>query len=753
MSETCDDTPQQPQKKKILIFVHGMYGSNLIHKETGEHAWLSRATVLGNLVRGNRSHFQSRISPKKISWSADDKVHDRDDLYPQSPLDMFTKPWDEWCASLDTNIVDVRNFLWDWRRPLDETCEAFRQWVLQQGLSEHNRAVLASYSTASLFVWPIVNQHPYLFSGWLDIGGAIGGGNFILNDFNNGWYKKPICLLSAEVVFTIPSLYVFFAAQGEPTGASRGDFLFQNPDTRKEVPSAVVGDMYSVHTWRTHNLGIFGIRKKQGRVVSEEEEKHVRNSLASASRFRQAHYVREGATSFEDPSFLIHPDASYEHLDLCHFGSEAHNNTHCGWYYNHKNEAKGGKTDGTIFIDPSRTIQGNGDGTIMTWAWKIRMGGLPNHRVVHCSNDKLVHVELMTDPKVQATAAEMLGIQYVGSGTAVPTRKKHEKHAGLIGGLGVALVALVGIVCAAHDPLSLSSASALKVVLGLGIVVAALACFVFPRQEEPAHDPSTSAILITGGSRGIGRSTADYLFSKGYSVLVTVRKQSQYDELVEAFHKSNKGSPYPVLLDVTNDSQVPAAMKQLRAFLTEHNKKLVALVNNAGINPEGEKMTEAYSKGQPPEAVLADPSVGSRVFETNVVGVGRITKACLPLLTKGGRIVNIGSYFGSIAGKGGLCHCYYEASKFALEGMTANMRRTLKEEKGIIVSLIKPGNIDTEMNSVGEVSADVVAMDIEHAIASPRPRPRYYPGLVKGYSAKNLCLMFEMLPTWLTDKL
>eukprot|EP01083_Nonionella_stella_P044650 120189_1 len=127
--------------------------------------------------------------------------------------------------------------------------------------------------------------------------------------------------------------------------------------------------------------------------------------------------------------------------------------------------------------------------------------------------------------------------------------------------------------------------------------------------------------------------------------------------------------------------------------------------------------------------------MGSRTLETNVVGVGRVTKACIPLLAKGGRIVNIGSYFGSIAGKVGLDQIYYEASKFALEGMTDNMRRALKKE-GMKVALIKPGNISTDMNSYGEVSARVVSLDIEHAIASSSPKPRYYPGTVKGMPCK-----------------
>ena len=59
------------------------------------------------------------------------------------------------------------------------------------------------------------------------------------------------------------------------------------------------------------------------------------------------------------------------------------------------------------------------------------------------------------------------------------------------------------------------------------------------------------------------------------------------------------------------------------------------------------------------------------------------------------------------------------------------MRRSLRKE-GVRVSLVKPGNISTDMNPFGESSTNEVARDIEHAIASSNPKARYYPGTVKG---------------------
>ena len=292
----------------------------------------------------------------------------------------------------------------------------------------------------------------------------------------------------------------------------------------------------------------------------------------------------------------------------------------------------------------------------------------------------------------------------------------------------------------------------------IGIVVLSttilLALLARSRISKPAHDPSTSAILITGGGRGIGRATADHLLSLGYHVFVTVRKQSPYDAMESKARKGVEDShaPHPVLLDVSNDDHIESAGKRVQSLCQSLNCQLIAVINNAGINPEGDAMSEVYANDGTPENVLADPSIGTRVLQTNVVGVARISRAFLPLLSEGGRIVNIGSYFGSIAGQSGLCHAYYECSKFALEGLSDNMRRSLRK-RGIHVSLIKPGNIITDMNSFGESPTSVVAKDVEHAVSSKSPRARYYSGKVKGMPVRLVCWIFEMLPTSVTDAL
>lgn len=270
----------------------------------------------------------------------------------------------------------------------------------------------------------------------------------------------------------------------------------------------------------------------------------------------------------------------------------------------------------------------------------------------------------------------------------------------------------------------------------------------------------SSAVLVTGASRGIGKKIVLQLSSLGYTVFGSVRSQSSYDNLELSNHKDGdeqgkRGEIIPITFDVTNDEEIAVAFKSIENTCKERNLELVALVNNAAINPEGDLISKQYldKNVKPPENVLSDSETVIKVLDTNVVGCFRVTKTFLPILSnEKGRVVIIGSYFGTIGGALGLPHLAYESSKFALEGLADGLRRGLKNE-GIKVSLVKPGNIKTDMNKVGgEVSTDVVSRDVISALEAKNPKPRYYPGTVKGIPCKLLCRIFGLSPSWLTDK-
>jgi len=315
--------------------------------------------------------------------------------------------------------------------------------------------------------------------------------------------------------------------------------------------------------------------------------------------------------------------------------------------------------------------------------------------------------------------------------------------------------------------------SPFSMTLAIAVVVIAL---YFKRENTKNKACSTEmrkrrAVLITGASRGIGKTIAVHLSSLGYTVFGSVRSQSSYDTLIASNNNeqddddsssknTTEGKIIPVIFDVTKDKEIQTAVTTIENICKENGLDFMAIINNAGINPEGDMYAKVISEtGNSPNNILSDSEIVTNVFDTNVVGCFRVTKAFMPLLNKGkassscsSSIVLVGSFFGSIAGALNLSHLAYESSKFALEGLADGLRRGLKKEH-ITVSLIKPGNIQTDMNKMaGEVTPVVVANDILAAIEDINPKARYYPGLVQGIPCKLLCMFFSLFPTWITDK-
>ncbi|MDX1663453.1 MAG: SDR family NAD(P)-dependent oxidoreductase [Candidatus Promineifilaceae bacterium] len=168
--------------------------------------------------------------------------------------------------------------------------------------------------------------------------------------------------------------------------------------------------------------------------------------------------------------------------------------------------------------------------------------------------------------------------------------------------------------------------------------------------------------LVTGASSGLGQETALALARAGYQVFGTSRQPHPHpSEAVEM-----------VALDVRDDRSVAACIETVLAGA----RRIDLLVNNAGIlivAPAEETSDEA----------------ARNLFETNFWGVVRITNAVLPSMRaqRSGRIVNISSLAGLMAGPG---EAFYCASKYALEAYTEALFYELAPF-GIHVSLVEPG--------------------------------------------------------------
>lgn len=187
-------------------------------------------------------------------------------------------------------------------------------------------------------------------------------------------------------------------------------------------------------------------------------------------------------------------------------------------------------------------------------------------------------------------------------------------------------------------------------------------------------------VLITGTSRGIGLALATDLAGRGWRVLAGARHPAG----AHALQSAAPGSIDILSLDVRSDDSVKAAQEEAATKI----RSLDVLVNNAGVFPEeGSEPLEHL-----PLECFED------AFAVNVVGVARVTRVFLPLLTRAShpRVVNISSLAGSISTKEDSQYYCYSASKAALKMLTRSMAAELRP-RGITVVAVTPGWVKTEM--------------------------------------------------------
>jgi NAD(P)-dependent dehydrogenase (short-subunit alcohol dehydrogenase family) len=271
------------------------------------------------------------------------------------------------------------------------------------------------------------------------------------------------------------------------------------------------------------------------------------------------------------------------------------------------------------------------------------------------------------------------------------------------------------------------------------LLVAVILSILLPCSSFATGDQAESnqkAVLITGATTGIGRMTAERLAAAGYFVYAGARKDTDMDEL-------NKiANVMAVRIDVTKQDQIDEAVRLIR----EQGRGLWGLVNNAGVSVFAPLITASEDDLE-------------FVFNVNVFGVFRVTKAFAPMILESkGRIVNISSISGVLSvGTAGI----YAGSKHALEAMTDSLAEEL-QPFGVHVSAVNPGDFATEggvtrckrmLKNVSEdwglfedrrqemlatcrkrlepgyvekgTSPDAVARTVEQALFEKNPRVRY----------------------------
>jgi len=213
---------------------------------------------------------------------------------------------------------------------------------------------------------------------------------------------------------------------------------------------------------------------------------------------------------------------------------------------------------------------------------------------------------------------------------------------------------------------------------------------------DPHQAPS---VLITGATDGLGRAMGVFLAANGYRIFAAGRnaeKRASLDKLA-----AERNLLLETLdMDVSDDASVSRAVGRV----LDRAGRIDVLINNAGV---------AYV------AVLEELRLDDlrKQYETNVIGVLRVTQAVLPAMRerRSGRILNMSSIAGKIASP---LMGAYASSKHALEGLSDSLRLELAPF-GVRIVLIEPGFIPTNMANA--------SLDLSAAYAAKAEKSPYAP--------------------------
>ncbi len=200
---------------------------------------------------------------------------------------------------------------------------------------------------------------------------------------------------------------------------------------------------------------------------------------------------------------------------------------------------------------------------------------------------------------------------------------------------------------------------------------------------------TNNRVLVTGATGGIGRGVALALAKKGAILLLVGRNQGKLEALCAEINTAG-GRAFATPCDLAQAGATEELARQARAKLGEVD----VLVNCAGMQNFDQFAAESAQELE-------------KLWRTNVLAPMLLTRALLPsmIAQAHGRIVNVGSIFGSI---GFACFASYSASKFAMRGFSEALRREL-EGSGVGVTYVAPRYTRTALNE-GAVSRMAAAV-------------------------------------------
>lgn len=204
-------------------------------------------------------------------------------------------------------------------------------------------------------------------------------------------------------------------------------------------------------------------------------------------------------------------------------------------------------------------------------------------------------------------------------------------------------------------------------------------------------------VLITGGTSGIGKALAIRLSALGARILIVGRHKNTLKDTLDSIEDRSRSQVWSVIADISKHKHIE------KVFATLSNKLggLDILINNAGLGhgsiTEGEYNDWEY------------------VVKTNVMGYLACSHYALSeMIAQGsGHIIHIGSMSADDRGAGG---SVYVATKTAIQGFSESLRKEVNP-KGINVTLIEPGAVDTDMQELSQQDKDHRIANLEMLMA------------------------------------
>ncbi|CAL1597048.1 unnamed protein product [Knipowitschia caucasica] len=221
----------------------------------------------------------------------------------------------------------------------------------------------------------------------------------------------------------------------------------------------------------------------------------------------------------------------------------------------------------------------------------------------------------------------------------------------------------------------------------VGLYLMFVVSVAMPRIPRGCIKVEGKAVLITGCDRGFGLGLAKHLHKLGFTVFAGCLLKDEGGEGAKELEEMRSERMKVLQMDVCSEEQTERAVESIRLNLGD--TVLWAVVNNAGVASFG-------------EVEFTSIDTYRQVYEVNLIGTIRITKAVLPLIRRAkGRVVNIASLYGRM---GNIMRSSYCVSKYGVEAFSDCLRYEMKTW-GVKVSVIEPGNF---IQATGVLTRDIV---------------------------------------------